>query len=222
MFKVFSVILAHWYDFWNTIVIAINFCNGKKMICTLMFIISNHGIKCLSKLLQLEPYNNMFNVISVKMPHWYDLWKTIFIANSICTEKKIIHALMFIISSHCGIKCLNILLQSEPCNVMFKGISDIMVHWYDLWNKIVIAINFCYRKKMICALMFIISNHYGTKCLRNVLQFEPCYIMFIVMSDIMANWHDLWNRIVIVINFCNANKWFRYGCLLSAIWNRMS
>ena len=51
------------------------------------------------------------------------------------------------------------LLQLDQCNVMFKVISDIMAHWYDLWNTIVIAINFCNAKKMICALMFIISNH---------------------------------------------------------------
>ena len=41
------------------------------MICT-MFVISNHyGIKCLINLLQLEPCNGMFNVISVIMAHWY-------------------------------------------------------------------------------------------------------------------------------------------------------
>ena len=60
-------IMAHWY----TIVIAIIVFNGKKMICALMFIISNHnGINCLSNLLQLEPCNVMLKEISFKMAHW--------------------------------------------------------------------------------------------------------------------------------------------------------
>ena len=84
---------------------------------------------------------------------------TIDIVICFCTGKKMICALMFIISNHYGISCLCNLLQLEPCNVMFKVISDIMAHWYDMWNSIVIAINFCNAKKMICALMFIISNH---------------------------------------------------------------
>ena len=46
-------------------------------------------------------------------------------------------ALMFIISKYYGIKCLNHLLQLEPCNVMLKVVSDLTAHWYD------IAINFC-------------------------------------------------------------------------------
>ena len=140
------------------------------------------------------------------MEHWYDLWNTIVIAIHFCNAKNIICALMFIISNHYGIKCLSNLLQLEPCNVMFKVISDIMAHWYDMWNSIVIAINFCNAKKMICALMFIISNHYGINCLSNLLQLEPCNVMFKVISDIMEHWYDLWNTIVIVINFSNAKK----------------
>ena len=65
MYKVISDIVAHRYDVWNTIVIAINFCNAKKMICTLICIINNHdGIKLLNHSLLLEPYNVMFKVIS--------------------------------------------------------------------------------------------------------------------------------------------------------------
>ena len=45
------------------------------------------------------------------------------------------YALMFIISNQQGINCLSSLLQVEPRNVMFKVISDIMAHWYDMWNK---------------------------------------------------------------------------------------
>ena len=70
---------------------------------------------------------------------------------------------MFLINNNCGINCFSILLQLEPCIVMFKVISDIMVHWYDKRNSIDIAINFCNAKQMICALMFTISKHDGIK-----------------------------------------------------------
>ena len=52
---------------------------------------------------------------------------------------------------------------------MFKVISDNIAHWYEMLNTIVIVINFCNGKKMICAMMFIISNDYGIKCLSNLL-----------------------------------------------------
>ena len=93
---------------------------------------------------------------------------------------------------HEGITCLSNLLLLEQCNVMYKVISDIMVYCYYLWNAIVLAINFCHAKKMICALMFIISNHYG-------IQYN---VMFKVISDIMAHWFEMWNTIVISISFC--------------------
>ena len=41
-------------------------------------------------------------------------------------------------------------LQLEPCNVMFKVISDIMAHWYDLWNIIFICNQFLQRKENDC------------------------------------------------------------------------
>ena len=81
-----------------------------------------------------------------------------------------------------------------------------MGHRNDVWNIIVIAINFWNAMKMIGALMFILSNHYAIKCLSNLLQLEPCNVMLKVISDIMAHWYDLWNTFVIVINFCNATK----------------
>ena len=56
-------------------------------------------------------------------------------------------------------------------------------------NTIVIAINFFNGK--ICVLMFIISNHYIIICLSNVLQLEPCNVMFKVIYDIMAHWNDV-------------------------------
>ena len=48
MLKMISDIMWHCYDLGNTIMKAINFCNGKKINSALMFIKSNHnGIKCL-------------------------------------------------------------------------------------------------------------------------------------------------------------------------------
>ena len=44
---------------------------------------------------------------------------------------------------------------------------------------------------MQSVMMFIISNDYGIKCLRNLLRLEPCNIMFKVISDKMAHWYDL-------------------------------
>ena len=67
MFKVISDIMAHCYDTLNTTTVVMNCCTfyTKNMIGALMIIISNHnGIKCLSNLLQLEPRNDMFKVIS--------------------------------------------------------------------------------------------------------------------------------------------------------------
>ena len=93
------------------------------MICVCMFIISNHEIKYLSNLLQLEPCDGMFKVISDIMPHWYDLRNRIVIAIHICNAKKMIYALMFIISCLRAIKYLSNLLQLEPCNVIFKVIT---------------------------------------------------------------------------------------------------
>ena len=58
---------------------------------------------------------------------------------------------------------------------------------------------------MISALMFIISNHYGIKCLSNLIQLEPGNIMLQVISNKMAHWYDMWNTIVIAINFYYAN-----------------
>ena len=57
---------------------------------------------------------------------------------------------------------------------------------------------------MKSALKFIISNHYGLKCLSNQLLLEPYNIMFEVISDIIAHWYDMSNTFVIAINFCNA------------------
>ena len=115
----------------------------------------------------------MLKVISELLAKCYDVWNTIINEINFYNAKKMNCAMMFIISNHYGIKCVSNLLQLEPCNDMFKVISDIMEHSYDIWNTIINAINFCNAKKMNCALMFIMSNHYGRKCLSNLLQLEP-------------------------------------------------
>ena len=80
---------------------------------------------------------------------------------------------MLILSNRYGIKCLIDLLQLEPSSVMLKVISDIMPHWYDLRNTIVIVSNFCNGKKIICELQYVYySNRHGTKFLINLLQLE--------------------------------------------------
>ena len=65
-----------------------------------------------------------------------------------------------------------------------------MDHWYELINTFIITIHFCNVNKMNCALMLIISNHYGRNCLSNLLQLEPCNDMLKVISDIMAHWYE--------------------------------
>ena len=65
--------------------------------------------------------------------------------------KWFVHCCSLNISNHYGIKCVSNLILQEPCNVMFNVISDIIAHWNDLWNKIVIGIVFCNAKKIICA-----------------------------------------------------------------------
>ena len=75
-----------------------------------------------------------------------------------------------------------------------------------MWSTIITAINFCNAKKMNCALMFIISNYNGIKCVINLVQLEPCNDMFKVISDIMAHCYDMWNTINKEINF-SKNEW---------------
>ena len=87
---------------------------------------------------------------------------------------------------------------------MFKVISDIMTHWYELMMKFIITINFCNTMKMNCALMFMISNHYGTNCLSNLLlQLSPCNDMIKVISDKMAHWYEMIKHL---LSQCKENK----------------
>ena len=49
----------------------------------------------------------------------------------------------------------------------------------------------CNGKKMISALMIVISNRHAIKRLSNLLLLEPCKDMLKVISVIMAHWYDL-------------------------------
>ena len=191
MLKVNSDIIANLLWF---VINANNWCIAKKIIFAFMFIISNHqGINCLSSPLRVEPCNVMFKVISDIMAHRYDIWNTIVFSVNTCNNvNKMNCAMMFIIRNHHWIKCLSNILQVEPCNVMHKVISNIMSHCCDMWNTNVIAINFCDGEwKWLCIHAIIICNHYGIKCLSNLLQLEPCNVMIIVISDIIAHWYDI-------------------------------
>ena len=63
MLKVISDKMAHCYEWITTFIITINFCNE---LCIHVYNSNNYGRKCLSNLLQLEPCNDMFKVISDK------------------------------------------------------------------------------------------------------------------------------------------------------------
>ena len=139
---------------WNT---KVSFCTGKKIICAFMFIISNHhGIKCLSNLLHLEPWNVMY---------WCDYW----------------HIATFVWFVKYNRNCNQFLhrKKNDLCIDVYhkQSLWNKMAHWYDWWNTIVIAINFRNGKKMIRALMFIIRNNYGKKFHSDMFELEPCNVM---------------------------------------------
>ena len=100
---------------------------------------------------------------------------------------------MVLNSNHDGRKCLSNLLQLEPCNDMYKVISDIMVQWYEMINTFIFTINFCNAMRMN-ALVFIMGNHYGRKCLTILLQLESRNDIFQVIFVTMANSNELINR----------------------------
>ena len=83
-----------------------------------------------------------------------------------------------LISNLYGIKCLSNLLQLEQCNVVFKVISDIMAHWYEMRNTIILAISF-WKENDLC---------------------------IDVISDIMSNWYEMLNTIIVAICFCTGKK----------------
>ena len=87
---------------------------------------------------------------------------------------------------------------------MFKVISDIKAHWYEMINTLIIRIICCNAKKMNCPFMFSISNHYGKNCHTILLHLEPSSDMLKVISDQMTHWYEMIITIIITINFCNA------------------
>ena len=93
---------------------------------------------------------------------------------------------------------------------MFKVISYIMTHCFDMWNTIIAVINFCNAKKMNCVLMFIISNYYWIICVSNLVQIEQCNDMFKAISDIMAHCYDMWNTVIKANNFCKNELCINY------------
>ena len=84
------------------------------------------------------------------MALWYAMGNRIVMAIDVCNAMKMFCVFIFIINYHDGIKCLCSLLYL----VMFKLISDIMAHWYAMWNTIVMTIDVCNAEKMICTFMF--------------------------------------------------------------------
>ena len=169
--------------------------------CVLMFINSR---KCLSNFLQLEPCNDMFKVISDIMTHSYEMWNIITSIN-FCIAKKMDCALMIIISNHYVTKCLCYELQLEHVMLCSKWF---LTCWHIDMNEKYFNyyILFLQCKENELCIDVYQSNHYGRKCVSNLLQLEPCNDMFKVISDIIAQSYDMWN-IITSINFCIERKW---------------
>ena len=71
----------------------------------------------------------MFKVISDIIAQWYDMeMNTIIIVIYFFNGNKMICSLMFITSTHYGIKCLSNRILQQTCSDMFKVISGIMEH----------------------------------------------------------------------------------------------
>ena len=94
---------------------------------------------------------------------------------------------------------------------MYKVISDIIPHWYDLRNTIVIVINFCIAKKMICELILIIIYHYGIKCQSNVIWSLKCYLTY---RNIRMKCEI---QLLLQLVFAMERKWFVHWCLSKGI-----
>ena len=55
---------------------------------------------------------------------------------------------------------------------MFRVIADILVQWYLMVNAFLVTTNFCNAKKMNCAFMIIIINHYERIVVNSLIQLE--------------------------------------------------
>ena len=106
-------------------------------------------------------------------------------------------------------------------NHVMLVICDIMAHWY---YTFVIWINICNAKKMNCAIMLNISNHYEIKYLCILLQLEPCNVILKVISDIMEHWYDMWNTIAILqLIYAMQRKWLCIDVYLNqSLCNKMA
>ena len=83
----------------------------------------------------------------------------------------------------------------------------ILWHIGSIYNKHVFSINISNAKKMNCAMMFTISNHYVIKSLSILLQLEPCNVMFKMISD---TWHIGEIQLLLQLNEsmqCKENDW---------------
>ena len=112
------------------LITAINFFIAKKMNCAFLIMTNNnYGRKCLSTMLELEPCNDIFKVISDILAHCY-----------------------------CHVtKCFCYQLELDSFNVMFKVISDMLAFRYEMRNALIFTINFCNAQRLNCEFMFMIS-----------------------------------------------------------------
>ena len=179
-------------------------------LCIDVYHSNYYGMKCVTNLEQLEPCNNMFKVISDIMAHCYDMWNTIIKAINFWKNELGIN---FYHEWSLRRKYLSDSVQSKPCNDMFKVFlinwKIVMIWEIQLLMKCISAM----QRKWIL-LIFIISYHYGIKCVSNLLQLEPCNDMCLVISDIMADYNDMWNTIIKAIIFLKMN-----GALMFLISN---
>ena len=115
----------------------------------------NHVMICLKR------FQTLWHIV---MSCETQLWKQSISAKMNC-------ALMFIMRNHYGRICLSELLKLKPSNDTFKVISDILAICFDMWKQQLMKSISAMQRKWICSLMFIICNHYGIKCVSDLLQF---------------------------------------------------
>ena len=100
---------------------------------------------------------------------------------------------------------------------MFKVISDMIEYSDVMWNTITLVMNvlnlISWQKDFCIDVNH--KHHYGIKCLRNLLQLEPCNDMFKVISDIMAHWYDIWKIQLLLYLFLafNSSMQRNYWCI---------
>ena len=92
----------------------------------------------------------MIKAISDIMDNCYDMWNAIIHAINFCNSKKM--NTHWCLSSAIVMEwnVFVIFSELEPCNDMFKVISDIMAHCYDMWNTIIneLCIDVYYKQSL--------------------------------------------------------------------------